>query len=322
MIGINKQGVEEAITAFQTRIDDYNTKALKRLEEVRDVYEPKFSNTENDWLNRLIEFQKEQNLMTLDLSQQENLNKKLKKFPKKLTPLTNSGKVNLKTKTLWALDYKTIRRDFLPEYFQKIGIKSCVYCNSQLTITVDKSIKPPKGKFQADHYYPKSKYPHLSISLYNLYPTCASCNHDKLDAIIDFNLYQDSVKESRFTFSIDKNSLSSYMTSKNHQELKILFNDPEAPAENSFENKFHISGIYQTQKDLAEEIILKAHIYNAAYKETLKNSFPELIPDSLILERLLTGNYVEPNDIHKRPLAKFVQDITADIKSHLAREKK
>lgn len=320
MIGIKKRMVEETISAFQTRIHNYNAEAFNRLEEVRESYKAEFNNSENAWLNRLIEFHKKQNLMTLDLVQQEKLNKKLKKFPEKLTSLSKSGKVNLKTKILWALDYKSIRRDFLPEFFQKIGIKACVYCNSQLTITVDKSIKPPKGKFQADHYYPKSKYPHLSISLYNLYPTCASCNHSKLDEKIDFQLYQDSVKESPFAFTIDKNSLSSYLTSKNHQELRILFIDPEAPAKTSFEKKFHISGIYETQKDLAEEIILRAHIYNEAYKDTLQNSFPELLPDSQILERLLIGNYVEPNDIHKRPMAKFVQDITMDVKLHLAKE--
>lgn len=36
-----------------------------------------------------------------------------------------------------------------------------------------------KGLFQFDHFYDKSDYPYLSMSLYNLIPSCSSCNHQK-----------------------------------------------------------------------------------------------------------------------------------------------
>ncbi|MEI9909134.1 MAG: hypothetical protein WDO71_05390 [Bacteroidota bacterium] len=57
-----------------------------------------------------------------------------------------------KDKIIDALGYNKLRSDFYPEYFQKIGIKSCVYCNAQLAVSVDsedsKKKKITKAKFQ------------------------------------------------------------------------------------------------------------------------------------------------------------------------------
>lgn len=81
-------------------------------------------------------------------------------------------------KLIEKMGYKKRRSDFYPKYFQKLGVKACVYCNSQLTVTVnsyeykkDGSIKQDevKEKFQVDHYLPKSEYPCFSISLFNLF---------------------------------------------------------------------------------------------------------------------------------------------------------
>lgn len=322
MIGIHKQVVEDAIKEFTTELKSYDSQALSRLEKIQTDLKNKLSKKENEWLNRLIIFYKKHGLMAIDLIQLEKLKDDLKKLPEPATHLNQKKTITLKNKIKGALDYKGIRRDFLPKYFQKIGVKACVYCNSQLTVTIEKIEKDYKAKFQVDHYYPQGTYPYLSISLYNLYPTCASCNHSKLDDIIDFQLYQDPIAISPYSFSIDRMALGKYMTSKDYQDLKILFHDPMGQSDTSFEKKFHVSSIYQTQKDLAEEIILKSHIYNDAYKETLQKSFQSLISDKKVIDRMLWGNYVEPHEIHKRPMAKFVQDITKDIKAYLLRDDK
>ena len=62
----------------------------------------------------------------------------------------------------------------------KIGANTCCYCNRQYTFTVvtngnnnsnDRITRPA-----FDHWFPKSKFPLLSISLYNLIPSCTICN--------------------------------------------------------------------------------------------------------------------------------------------------
>ena len=60
---------------------------------------------------------------------------------------------------------------------QMLGVTVCPYCNRSYVFTLRKGTRP-----QYDHYFPKSKYPYLCISMYNLIPCCSVCNslkHDK-----------------------------------------------------------------------------------------------------------------------------------------------
>lgn len=55
------------------------------------------------------------------------------------------------------------------------GRNTCTYCNRQYTITLKKD-----GEFstrpQFDHWFPKSVFPLLALSFYNLIPSCSICN--------------------------------------------------------------------------------------------------------------------------------------------------
>lgn len=219
-----------------------------------------------------------------------------------------------RNKLIEILGYKTIRNDFYPDYFEKIGIKSCVYCNSQYALTVRKVDGIKCAKFQVDHFLSKSDYPCFSISFYNLYPVCGSCNNSKSTKPLNFKLYSDSYKDyssSNFKFLLDKKSLLKYRVNGSDAELKIIFNDGNS----DFNNILAVEGIYNTQKDIAEEIVLKSMIYNTAYTDSLRNSLRKLYHDrSPMIERLLVGNYIDEKDIHKRPMAKFIQDIAKQLK--------
>jgi len=46
-----------------------------------------------------------------------------------------------------------------------------------------------KARFQFDHFYSKKQFPYLSISLYNLIPSCAPCNLSKGDKPIALNTH-------------------------------------------------------------------------------------------------------------------------------------
>ena len=81
----------------------------------------------------------------------------------------------------------------------------------------------------------------------------------------------------------------------------------------SLTDTFDIRGIYETQIDLVEEIILKARIYNDTYKATLLKEFPKLFTKSSLSDRVLLGTYADEEDIHKRPMTKFIQDIAKSL---------
>ena len=98
-------------------------------------------------------------------------------------------------------------------------------------------------------------------------------------------------------------------------DFKIHFDsiDGNVHLRNNHNDIFCIEGIYNTQKDLAEEILIKSEIYSKAYKRSLINSFGTVIYDEELINRLLLGNYDKPEDIHKRPMAKFTQDIAKQL---------
>jgi hypothetical protein len=213
------------------------------------------------------------------------------------------------------LGYSKFRDEFYPEYFLKTDLKACAYCNSQLAVSV-RTIKGEKiAKFQVDHFLPKSEYPGFSISFFNLIPVCGPCNGKKSSTSINFNFYsnnQKDLKKSPFQFELDRKSIAKYRINGNIDELIIKFIDLE---NRRFDEQFDIEGIYNTQKDIAEELILKSMIYNQKYLEGLRYSFKKLYRDKIpMVERLLVGNYTNEKDIHKRPMSKFTMDLARQLK--------
>ena len=76
---------------------------------------------------------------------------------------------------------------------------------------------------------------------------------------------------------------------------------------------FHIEGIYKTQLDLIEELIIKSQVYNPSYLKSLKNNFGKLNLHPELFKRMLVGNYTEDYEIHKRPMSKIVMDIAKEL---------
>ena len=219
-----------------------------------------------------------------------------------------------KDKVVEYMGYKTLRNSFYPKFFDQIGIKTCIYCNSQSAISVRKSNGKITARFEVDHYYPKSHYPCLSTSFFNLYPSCGECNGRKSKNLVEFKLYTADPKETNssvFSFELDKASLVKYKVNGNQENLKIRFIEP---LNTGFNKSFAITGIYNTQKDLTEELVIKSMIYTEKYKESLRTSFKKLYKHKVgMSNRLIIGNYTDIKDIHKRPMAKFTQDISRQL---------
>ncbi|WP_438296397.1 HNH endonuclease [Sporosarcina sp. FA15] len=60
------------------------------------------------------------------------------------------------------------------EYLQKLECNICPYCDRQFIYTFNKNKK--KVRAELDHFYPKSIYPYLALSIMNLVPSCHQCN--------------------------------------------------------------------------------------------------------------------------------------------------
>lgn len=242
-----------------------------------------------------------------------------------LTQKINKNKLKFYEQIIKAMRYEDLRDSEFHSYIKASGIKSCVYCNAQLTVVINFSFydkkekkRKPKNmaKLELDHYYAKSTYPFLSTSFYNLYPVCGNCNRAKSNNKIDFKLYtSDATELDNFKFWIDDQSILDYWVSLDNSNLKVHFESSNGDFKllNEYNKMFGIQGVYDTQIDIAEELVHKAKAYTNAYKKNLVNNFNKLFPDKLILEKLIVGNYAAPSEVHKRPMAKYSQDIARQL---------
>ena len=308
MIAIKTNVVEDAINVFRSKIEEQRRNALDKLTVLQRDFASSFQQVEKDYLNKVIACFLSSDIITGEPSFLDETTRNIG-----VVPDTQINSRSFHWRITKCIGYDDLRGTFYPEYFQKLGIKTCVYCNSQLAVSAEKKRGGLSAKFQVDHYRPKSEYPFLSISLYNLYPTCAACNLAKRKKHVNFNLYEDTIAQSRYKFMLEKGSVANYLLTRNVNNIKFTFVDPDASntssVTDSFLETFDIQGIYDTQKDIIEEMIIKAAIYDDFYKKTLIDSFPHLFSKHGLYNRFILGNYDAPEDIHKRPMAKFMQDI-------------
>ena len=210
--------------------------------------------------------------------------------------------------------YDAIQKNEIRPYMKRLSIKACVYCNAAYTIATDDN----EATFQVDHCYPKSKYPFLCTSFFNLQPSCMHCNQIKSnnDDYI-YSMYTDDYNELEpFKFNIDSRSIIEYMLNHNSDCLRFKLkgnqaNDYTATQHSEF---FHIDGLYTQFTDAAEEIIWKGKTFNTAYRNQLMNMFKKKFPFGMDdFKRFYLGFYPNSKDINKRPLTLLMQGIAKEI---------
>ena len=224
-----------------------------------------------------------------------------------------------KKKKFWELivdimHYENDVRPLLIPIIEDLGIKACVYCNVQYALTVNHS----KGMFELDHRYPKSKYPFLCTSFFNLQPSCPSCNHGKKTATAYFGLYTNDATQLKPFHLLTNPQI--YFKNREHDPTQITVhliasdvNDRnQVVLAYHHEKDFNIDDTYREVIDVAEETMWRCRAYDNTYKELFLNHFPELY-DKESLHRFIFGTYAE-GSVHKRPLTKLIRDIEEDMK--------
>jgi hypothetical protein len=224
---------------------------------------------------------------------------------------------------LFALGYKERFRSNIGRGLwltKQLNIKTCPYCNAQNTIITEKKYGKEVMKFQLDHFFPKSEFPYLSISLYNLIPSCASCNLTKSSKSVTLNEYYhpyDMNLANKSEFCLKYKPDPSKLTIKGikKQELEINFISKHKDPLNIVEKHnemYHINGVYNRHQDVAEELLQLAIIYSR--KQASKHlKIKGLFSNEEDYYRFLLRNYAAQKDILKRPLAKFTQDIAKQL---------
>ncbi|WP_252250028.1 HNH endonuclease [Clostridium sp. ZBS13] len=186
----------------------------------------------------------------------------------------------------------------------QLGITVCPYCNRDFINNRKTSMAA-----QLDHFYPRSKYPIFALSLYNLIPSCSACNSIKRQKDIDVSPYDTSFDfDSEIRFSYIPLS-SEYLNDSTKLKIGIKYT-------NKFKKNIknmQIDSAYEIHLDYVQELIKKAKIYNKMFREELLENYSGLISTEEELNRIVFGNYINKDDVKKRPLAKLTHDILEEL---------
>lgn len=201
----------------------------------------------------------------------------------------------------------------------ELGITVCPYCNRNYIHT--SSTENGKTRPELDHFFMKSKYPFLSISLYNLIPSCHICNSNlkgTKDFYKDEHLHpyeEDRIRDFYFDVKYHDDTIEELVAdlSKFYIQLTPLTEDPEILKRIENSNKtFQLNELYNYHKDVAQELLFKSVYYNKTKIEELKSILGEEAKiDENFLKRVIIGNYADIKNLGKRSLAKYSYDIVS-----------
>ena len=221
---------------------------------------------------------------------------------------------------LHAMGYENYRESKLVELSRMLNIKVCPYCNHNFTLYIDILGKTNmKGLFQFDHFYDKSDYPYLSMSLYNLIPSCSYCNHQKRTTQLDirYNPYFKAISEEFHFKVVDSFQLRSGKKGADKIDIKIERN-ARGQGVDERQNDLHLEEQYGRHRDIVQEIYDK--VYNETYYRNMLTCIPDEDREKLLNQWL--GIPLDKNDIDKRPLTKFCQDVLKQARMEYGRGNK
>ena len=268
-----------------------------------------------DYINRVIK-----RYDGLLLMHPRGFNREIQRFEKIISKnqinwkLEYSGTVHesLAEMIIKALDYDLVRKEIYPNIARTLNIKSCVYCNANYAITDEEG----RGYYELDHWKPKSKYPYLSTSFYNLQVSCPSCNRRKSsnDEKKFFRLWAEKgqVNRKAFKFFISHENIALYWIKRDPKVINLELKPEKLRNQKMLEDSekaLHISSKYKELNDEAEEVLWKAKAYNRCFYESLIGGLPKLMMSESDRKRFILGTYSNLEDVHKRPLTLMKQDV-------------
>ncbi len=228
---------------------------------------------------------------------------------------TNQKIVELKTKEkdYFFTLYSRLKK---PEHIKKLDIKVCPYCNRNYIFNFKKG-KILNATAQLDHFFDKKTYPFLAVSVYNLVPSCSTCNQRKSakqeDIFYPFlESFNDYAKFEYKGIKYEQEGNSNFFDEDRILlELKPIQEDKKV---NTHIEVFNLQNLYNEHKDIVLELIQKSVMYNESYIEELMQNYEGMLfKNREDLLRLIFGGYIADEDLHKRPLSKLTKDILAQL---------
>lgn len=201
---------------------------------------------------------------------------------------------------------------------EKLNVRVCPYCNRQYTFTLrNDGLRP-----QFDHYFPKSLFAYLSVSLYNLIPSCNICNSKKqalntYETINDlYYPYEDEFGcDVVFQTSSSCNDFSYWTGMSKDFDINIICKKKNHNCKVGNLNKhLKIEILYKQHKDYVIDIIRNAVIYNDSRIDELLDQFSGLFQSKYEVLNSIFMSCIDKESWGNRPLSKLTHDIYNEFK--------
>ena len=219
-------------------------------------------------------------------------------------------------------------KDFAYWFMQSLGQDTCPYCNTGYT-----AVLAGRKKIRAafDHYFPKSKYPYLAVSLFNLIPICSTCNSlkgEKEPRIV--YPYEESFDEEgrNFVFRVKPDSLNHFVdvwTGNSNriivdvepQEKYIIESDADTEYANRLTEGMDYLGLKERyaicHKGEICHIIRNYYEYNEMGLESIMREYPNFYKDTNQIRNALYFANLGSDEWGKSPLNKLKHDLLEQL---------
>jgi len=190
---------------------------------------------------------------------------------------------------------------------ETLNINTCAYCNRLYTKTVTKPNKITRPEF--DHWFPKSRFPLLALSFYNLIPCCHVCNSSlKGSTNLNLNDYLHPYIDNEIIIN-NEVKFSYYNKTLNTYGFEMKTNSMRGK---NTVNAFRIKEIYKAHEEEIADLRKIRDIYSDSYLQNLSSLYKGIMSPEEIY-RLAFGVYLEEVEFEKRPLSKMKKDILIEL---------
>ena len=185
-----------------------------------------------------------------------------------------------------------------------LEINTCTYCNRLYTKTVIKPNKITRPEF--DHWFPKSVYPLLALSFYNLIPSCNICNSTVKGS-------SSMTLKTHLHPYIDKPQFKFSYYNKTHGTYGFKVTSLPGSKSANTVSAFKIKEIYEMHEDEIEDLRKIRDTYSDRYLSILASQFTGLAISEDEIYRLAFGTYNDEDFFDKRPLSRMKRDILLEL---------
>ncbi|MCR5382482.1 MAG: hypothetical protein K6G44_15970 [Lentisphaeria bacterium] len=203
------------------------------------------------------------------------------------------------------------------EFIESLNVDYCVYCNEASLYYEDGNGKRSYSHSSLDHFYNKSSYPFLALTLTNLIPSCTQCN-SSIKSTRELpenalNPYEGSFHESvqfHLTSDQDKNSIILKIISKtltvDQLSLDEIQGNPLGKKAKTISDFFQILDRYKKYfSDTINKYIYNIYSYNHFHIEVINN----MLKDNITKEKMFPEFFYDELDINKYRFEKLIIDL-------------